>query len=498
MQEETFDFYAARVSEKTIIVDFAALILGLVLYYIRPQEWIMAIQPLKPVTLVMALAVIGVAARTGLSWRQLFKTPHDWLVLAYCFWMVAASPDRSSTFQEVYPLLLFYIVAVQALINLKRMTQYLAIWTGMIFAIAALGVLGLYGFDVLGAEDRTSYFKGRLTISTSIFNNPNSYGHSVVPAVLMIYFLCVWRRPIFVRIGSLPLFAVPLYCIYLTLSKGAFLSAFATAVAAFTFGRPKIVQILILAFALTSGWAAVKTLPRMEEINSSKTDEAIQGRVHAFTYGFETLQKSYTGVGKGTFFENIQSDTGYGKSSHSSYVQIGAELGKVGFFLFLAILYSSLRTLITSKSRNDGEERVRRILFTMLISYMISSWMVDFAYRVAFFLCIGGIAAYHRLLLQKESEELAEERPYSAVPELTISGAGPVPVKAVPAMMSPTTARREYRGSSTSVDEKPSEVAEETSPGGIKWNRLGLIDLALVAVMFYVTIKIWDYAIDSM
>ncbi len=121
-------------------MDFAALILALVLYYIRPQEWMLPIQPLKPMTLVMALAVIAVIARTGLSWRQLFKTPHDWLILTYCVWMVVTSPDRGQTFGEVYPLLIFYLVAVQALTNVKRMRQFLVVWTLMIFTIAAAGV----------------------------------------------------------------------------------------------------------------------------------------------------------------------------------------------------------------------------------------------------------------------------------------------------------------------------------------------------------------------
>ncbi len=83
-------------------------------------------------------------------------------------------------------------------------------------------------------------------------------------------------------------------------------------------------------------------MPRMNEIKKSKTDEAIQGRIHAFAYGFDTFQKSYIGMGKGTFVKNIRADTGRGKAPHSSYVQIGGELGKVGFFLFLAILYCSL------------------------------------------------------------------------------------------------------------------------------------------------------------
>mgnify|MGYP001332733889 CR=1 FL=1 len=486
-------------------MDFAALLLGPVLYYIRPQEWMLAIQPLKPVTLVMLMAVIGMLSRTGLDWKQYFKTPHDWLILAFCAWIVVMSPDRGETFHEVYPLLLFYLVAVQALGTLKRLTIFLTVWTLMIFALAGLGVLSTYGFDPTGGEYPTSFFKGRLALGTSIFNNPNSLGHSVVPAVLMIYFTFVWKRPIFLKIGSIPLFFVPLYCIYLTVSKGAFISGFATAVAAMTFGRPRIVQAGILIFALTSGWAAMQALPRMNEINKSKADEAIQGRVAAFSFGLETLKRSIRGFGKDTFVQNMQRYQGIRKASHSSYVQIGAEQGKGGFALFIGILYCCLRTLFTSKTRNEGEERVRRILFAIIISYMISSWMVDFAYRVAFFLCVGAIAAYHRLLLASEKspeEEKQEETDdqLGPVPSMTISGLGPVPVVAMPTVMNQSALMQPMQGIGVLASPEPEEVEESKLPKepGIRWNRLNWLDLILIGAMFWATVKFWAYAVVRM
>src|SRR5690606_6916357 len=113
--------------------------------------------------------------------------------------------------------------------------------------------------------------------------------------------------------------------------------------------------------------------------------------------------------------------------------------------------YCCLRTLFTSKTRNEGEERVRRILFAIIISYMISSWMVDFAYRVAFFLCVGAIAAYHRLLLASEKspeEEKQEETDdqLGPVPSMTISGLGPVPVVAMPTVMNQSALMQPMQG----------------------------------------------------
>ncbi len=52
--------------------------------------------------------------------------------------------------------------------------------------------------------------KGRLILNLSIFNNPNGLGHSVVPAIPMLYYYLIYRRPILLRVLGFALMAIPL------------------------------------------------------------------------------------------------------------------------------------------------------------------------------------------------------------------------------------------------------------------------------------------------
>jgi hypothetical protein len=479
-------------------MDFASLILFLVLYYIRPHEWIGIVADLRPVTLTMAVALIAMFTRhRGLTWRDLFKTPHDYVVLIYCAWIVLTSPDISTTFSSVYPLYIFYVVTVQALSNINRIRSFLTWWAIMIFMLAAMAVLSQYGFDPTGANDITQgKMKGRLILNTWLFNNPNALGHSVVPGVLMFYFLFIWKRPIFVRIGALPLFAVPLYCIYLTFSKGAFLAGFATAVAALTFGRPRVAQGLIILAAFTTGWAGIKSLPRMQELESAQSDQAIQGRLAAFNFGLSKVKSAWTGIGHEQFVHQMTRETGIRKASHSSYVQIGTELGKPGLFLFLGIFYCCLRTLLTAQTRTTEEERARRILFTLVISFLISSWMVDFAYRATYFLFAGAVAALHRLLLVKpnavEDDTETVQEALTSVPALPLSPLQPA-TAAIGAPLNQTTVQQ----TTITIPAGPASFKddEEEEPNwiGVVWNKITWKDVVIVMCCTYAVIRFWGY-----
>jgi hypothetical protein len=187
-------------------------------------------------------------------------------------------------------------------------------------------------------------------------------------------------------------------------------------------------------------------------------------------------------------------------------VQIGAELGKVGFFLFLGVLYCCLRTLVTAQTTNEDEERIRRMMFVLVMSYMVSSWMVDFGYRPTFFMFAGAIAAFHRHLygLNRPEQEEAPDGGPLAMPAwrarllLQPAMTATLPNQAAPAAVftlersaepsTPVVMPRHLQG------EPPESVPEQPKV----WTRFGLLDLALTGVMFWATMRIWAYAVHHM
>jgi hypothetical protein len=535
-------------------MDFVALILFLALYYLRPQEWIPNFDALHPIQLLSVLALWAMIQTGKMKLRDLVKTPLDWLVLLYFIWTLIAGFQFRRSLSEIQSVLLFYFVAVRSLDTIPRQKGFLAAWCFFMVLIAGLAIASLYGFDPLGSNDITQgAMKGRLILNLSIFNNPNALAHSIIPAVPLIYYLFVWRRV--AAKAAIVTLAIPVYCILLTQSKGAFISVFATALATLTFGRSKIWQVIILVLAIAFGYGALYSLPRMSELRKSKTDPAIQGRIAAFSYGLHLMRDNWFGIGLGNFEESFLRDgpmenheivryerngngnpgsgrgdegtptpvrinipTHYLKATHSSYNENGAELGYTGLFLFVGLLYCCVRTLLVMKCENSEEERIRRALFAMVVAYAVSSWMVDFCYRPTFFLFIAAISGLHRYMLRKEEpQKPAEEavalppwlrrpRPIQ-MPGISLPGLAGLtaPVAAGSSMGAPGLAIAAIPGTAYArlgsgriLPWQEADPASDPPRARTVWNRLGIIDFFMILALTYVAIRYWEHIIATM
>jgi hypothetical protein len=392
-------------------MDFIAVILLLAVYYIRPQEWVEAFATLRPAMVTLAFAIITMFLRErGFSFKSLFRTPHDWLIFAFFGWVIFTAESSMDAWSRTKVLFISYLVIVQAVHNMRRLNLLLMWWMGFLTFIALMAIASEYGIDPLGSGYLTHEVnKGRLSLNLSLFENPNALGHSVVPLLLMFYFYFVWKRPLFIKEIGIFLMMIPAYCLYLTQSKGAFLSGFTSTVIGFTFGRPKFVQVIILAMALTVGWTGLQLLPRMEQIKTMHADEGIIVRLQAWKVGFNTMQTLHPkGSGIDTFSSVFQRIYGYPKAPHSSYVQVGTELGYGGLLLFVGIIYCCFRTLLKVRTEDENEERVRRVLLVMLISFCVSSWVIGWGLNLTFYVIAGTIAAFQRLMDEKVEKQIAD------------------------------------------------------------------------------------------
>ena len=478
-------------------MDFVSIVLFLVIYYLRPQEWSEVLAGFRPVTFIMLFALVAMVHRDHkFSIRDLLRTPHDWMMLALFAWIIGTSPTSWETFGAVRSLLIFYVVIVQALSSTARIQRFLNWWAVMILIVVLLALAGEYGFDPFGSHDLThGIMQGRLVLNLSLYENPNALGHAVAPVLVMLYFICVWNRPIFMKQATLVVMLLPGWCVFLTQSKGAFLSSFVTSVLSMAFGRPKVVQIFIVWFAVTMGWASLYALPRMQELNRTQTNKAIMGRVIAFQHGLKVIKSETTGVGYGNWNRSFYTAHGWNKAPHSGFVGVGAEQGFFGFCLYLGVIYCSLRVLITCKTTNTEEERIRRLLFCLVIAYTVSAWMIDLGYWPTFFIMAACVAAFHRQLLLKNKEPaVPEHEPEMAPQEIPAPVGGLLPALApMPMMISEVSGQairlNESAGSSASI---PVEQEQAVEPA-IRWSRIGIIDVALIWVMGELFLWYWEY-----
>jgi hypothetical protein len=213
----------------------------------------------------------------------------------------------------------------------------------------------------------------------------------------------------------------------------------------------------------------------------------------------------------------------FSKATHSAYNQNGAELGYVGLFLFVGILYCSIRTLLLTKCEDNDEERVRRALFATVVAYAVSSWMVDFCYRPTFFMFVAAISAFHRLLIDKHSAEavpapalaVKDAKPWLRglrpiqLPGIPMPGfnapvpagsmaseiTGPLPVP----LLRPVTSNPGMAGSGRILPWHNRDASlGETFRKKFIWNRLGFFDLLITLVLTYAAILYWEHLIATM
>ena len=384
-------------------MDFFFVIAFLTIYYIRPHEWIEWVGILRPITLTILLSVFSLFFRErGLTFAHVLKTPHDRFMSLYLLWICFASSSFFDTLERVYHLFVFYFLVTLILYDRDRLKGFVKWWVLMIYAIAFLAWASEIGFDPTGSYNRThgSRLQGRLILNTSLFNNPNALGHSIVPLIGIIYLYYFWKRNITYIFRGFLTSLIPLYVMYLTQSKGTYLSGFVMLTSTLTFKRGFLMKIVVIATMATAGLALLMFLPRMEDLRRGKQDreEGIEGRIAAWNFGQKCLEEG-TILGYSKFATSFQQAHGFLKPSHCSYVQIGAELSYPGLFFYVGLIYLSFRSLHEIKTKTIEEERIRRILFVLLVSYCASGWTVDFAYRATFFILVGTIAALHRLHL---------------------------------------------------------------------------------------------------
>jgi hypothetical protein len=212
------------------------------------------------------------------------------------------------------------------------------------------------------------------------------------------------------------------------------------------------------------------------------------------------------------------------KATHGAYNQNGSELGYVGLFLFVGILYCCIRTLLLVKSKDDDEERIRRALFACVVAYAISSWMVDFCYRPTFFMMVAAISAFHRHLLRKQEQasEPAEEkalvpgRPWlRRLPPMTVPGipapvlAGMMPAVSAgslgPEIAAPVAAPAILRPAPGSAGSgrvlawhKPETSLQDILLKKFIWTRLGMLDFIIMLILTYASILYWRHLIATM
>lgn len=491
-------------------MDYLAICVAILLWLIRPQDWMSGLAGVGFAKYAMIMAMLGLIARAKRDQVSFsLQTPNDTFIGVYLLWIIYTTGEYFDTFKEVLPFAFFYFLTSLILDQPRKLSGFLSCWVFGLLVVVVFALSTHYGFEFAeGSTDLTNLFEGRLALNTWIFNNPNSLGHGVAALIPLSYVWLWWKRGFFSRLLAGVTISAAGFCVYLTQSKGAYLCGFAALGIVFLFRKKLLIQSLVVVLALTAGVAAIKLLPRMNTLSSQ--EDGIAGRLAIWRIAHSTMENTFVGEGWKKFeaWVSIPLIGSIRKATHGSYVNVGADLGYPGLFLFLAILYTNARVIYFARPplENIEIQRNQRALLSLFCSYASSAWMIDRAYHTDFFFIAGAIAAFHRQMMQTDHGSIVRESTgdlsyLPSIPQLVggaavaLSGGSGYRVLNTRLFGNESHPNQHHKlpGFTEVLEENlPSSGLVTKAPGlWLRWQKIGWLDLILIYALFETVLYVW-------
>lgn len=386
------------------------------------QTWLwclipVALAPIVPTMLVLALAAVGYCA-VALALvrdreRRLLYAPVNRYILLYAaIYLVGTfvSVDFRGSIQAGLlrvAFVLFAIVLMNAITNRKQMDTLLLLVVVSATLVAAYGVCQyVFGWGYQDAawvdSDMFSAISFRVP---STLENPNMLGQFLILMIPLggagLLSAKTWGKRVFYFVCC----AVMCVCMILTYSRGAWLGLLFAGAAFFVLLNPRL--MLLAPFALVALYFVLPetVISRFTSIGNMG-DNSTSYRVYIWM-GTLAMLKDYwlCGVGPGeSAFNMVYPAYGYNgieaPHAHNLLLQIVCDAGIVELVIFLVLLVVHVRMLCVAISREkDWGSRVHQIaLLSGVAGFMVQA-MTDYSfynYRVMFifwaYLALGVLA----------------------------------------------------------------------------------------------------------
>jgi putative inorganic carbon (hco3(-)) transporter len=377
---------------------FTLLYVGLV--YVRPQEFVLALRDVP----VLPIVLIGSSILWLTKRDKNFEASQHRLLPLLLFIMalsVAANGWLGGALETVTAflptLVLFYLISTttDTIAKHRLFMKTLAIITT---------VLALHGIDQV--QTGIGWSSARVTDGNritylGIFNDPNDLALAFLIVLPMLGYCLSEAKLLIGKAIWLMAIAINLYALFLTNSRGGMLGAIALFIIYF-YSRFGLIRSLGVA---AIGLFALALLPsRLSTLDAS--EESAAGRIDAWYEGIRMLiHHPLIGVGKGNFTDH------HDLTAHNSIVLVFAELGLVGYFIWLAfvglsawMVYKMAKTgaeqmgSVAAAGTDDWPEyaKVSRTYFYSLLGFLIPAFFLSRSYNILLFMLCALCAALYQ------------------------------------------------------------------------------------------------------
>lgn len=397
--------YAVGIGLGMLLLEpFAGLANYLIFLYLRPQEFVPALQAL-PLMLLVGGATFGIMIVHFVLIRRkipISRAPQNILMvmllgaimlshLSHIYLHGALASGRE--FLSTFVMYLLIVTLVNSEIKL-RITLYLL--TILTLILALQGIVQFYtGFGLA----QQTMIAGRIR-SIGIFADPNDLALTFLIIIPFIFFTLIDSRNLLIKIQSVAILAVIAYAFYLTGSRGGFLGlavlAFLLFVRRFGLRLGSIVGVV--------GAIAVIALAPDRFADLSPQEASAYGRIEAWGRGLSLLKANpLFGTGAGTFMEH------HYRTAHNSFVLCASELGLFGLFIWVLLIFISMRNLFFIGT----EARERRLmdlallsdsLFFAFVGFITSAFFLSRTYNELLYILIGLAVAITIIFMNRTGE----------------------------------------------------------------------------------------------
>jgi O-antigen ligase len=371
---------------------YFGLLLFAFLTFAQPQLYVPLIKGKPVVALVMGSVGAVWALRTmGGEKTNFSRAPQN--VFMVLMWAVVTASTLGTAwlgyskeiFNEWGKTVVIYFLFISIVTTLRQVRALLWVIVLSMGVTGFLSILQLYGIDYAGLG---AMLEGRVR-GLGIFGT-NQLAYGLCFCTPLAFGLFITTRRVTSRLGLAVVFAVYLYALFITQSRGGFLCMTAVVVMLFLlFDKGRWAKIAgIIAGVLCFG-ALMKFAPRFSSSLDYQSDASALGRLGAWSGGLVELKNHpFLGIGKGQFVDT------FGIAPHNSYIEAVTELGIAGLFLWLGLFYFSFKYLRRSGIDDTAADArltkvFARSLQASLGAYLVGSCFSSSAYYIPLYMLIA-------------------------------------------------------------------------------------------------------------
>ena len=376
---------------------------------IRPHEFVSFFQgfPL-PLTLELLTAVVWSLSRKRFDALQIKAVLLLNLSIAISWLTLSLTVGISNAFQFFanQALVLILIANIVDSVNKQRLVF-------MLIAISA-AVMSIHGIYQLEAEDKIGWTGVKAMVRhdsgedpvwqaryTGPFQDPNDMGMLLACVLPMIFYLWKTSKNIVMKLAWVGCALLIFEGIYIVNSRGTILAAVAPVLLFFAL-RYNLAKALVPIAVMVP--VAIAVLPSRIFISN---DESSQQRIEAWYQGYLMFKSNPVfGVGMNNFIEH------HYKTAHNSWVLAYAELGLIGFYFWILVIFGSLHMAyhsmrlpkqpeaarVADEATLRDEVLIAATLFYSMVAAYVSAFFLSRTYSFLIYLLCGLCAAsYFRM-----------------------------------------------------------------------------------------------------